>query len=439
MAVSSAPMRRVGSAFPPASIGNTRFAFRSHGYTPFCTPWRDGRQLPVEDGRVQLDDCCLLHLPETTATTVSVVDAETGQAVAGAKVVFLGARTGKAAGTTDGQGRLSLDVENGRQIVAIEKEGYQHLFQGLESVDQLPRFAMRRPTSAPHVPRDSVTRFTIPQLQGIGRQLLDSIPAPRGGATTFNRCSLYFRGLAAVAPADAIRILSASDANLPSQESLLAYCVSDIVEVDPPYAARLTGAITDQWYRCFHWINLARDESDLDVRTEYVSEALIAARQLAGDRYLTAMANVAMLLWELGNSTEARDVVREAWDRSPELQALVASGARNDRVPASPSFAAAWGLVDPEAAMAHRCTHRTSRDGQVLSNGSAVAGGRQQPRSIRQDDREVWIRQSPGGRHRAVPEQPRNSRCRRGHIACPTASRVDRQGRNPDYPGAAST
>ncbi len=41
-----------------------------------------------------------------------------------------------------GQGRLSLDVKNGRQIVAIEKEGYQHLFQGLESVDQLPRFAI---------------------------------------------------------------------------------------------------------------------------------------------------------------------------------------------------------------------------------------------------------------------------------------------------------
>ena len=56
-------------------------------------------------------------------------------------------------------------VKDGRQIVAMEKEGYQHLFQGLESVGQAPRFGMRRRAAAGAVPRDSVTRFTVPQLQ----------------------------------------------------------------------------------------------------------------------------------------------------------------------------------------------------------------------------------------------------------------------------------
>ena len=99
----------------PASIDwqdILRIQITRHRYASFCTPWFDGRKLPVENGRIQLEQYCLLRLPQTVHTVVSVVDGETGQAVPGARVVFLGARTGKAAGTTDEHGRLSLEVKN---------------------------------------------------------------------------------------------------------------------------------------------------------------------------------------------------------------------------------------------------------------------------------------------------------------------------------------
>ena len=60
-----------------------------HGFRRFCTPWLDGSKLPASDGRIQLDDCRLLRTPEPIEAVISVVDAESGQAVAGAKVVLL--------------------------------------------------------------------------------------------------------------------------------------------------------------------------------------------------------------------------------------------------------------------------------------------------------------------------------------------------------------
>ena len=44
-----------------------RIQVARHGYAPFCTPWRDGRQLPVADGRTQLGEYCLLRLPANNA------------------------------------------------------------------------------------------------------------------------------------------------------------------------------------------------------------------------------------------------------------------------------------------------------------------------------------------------------------------------------------
>ena len=213
------------------------------------------------------------------------------------------------------------------------------------------RLELRRRTTVAHVSRDSVTRFTVPQLQNIGRQLLDSVPAPRGGEATDNRCTLYFRSLATVLPTEAVRILSTPDANLPSQDSLLGLCVSRIADIDRRYAAQLIQATPDQVSRCYLWIGLAQHESDPDVRTDQISEALIAARQLAGSDYMTAMASVATVLWELGCFDDAQDVLREAWDKSPQLQAILTNGDRKEQVAESRYFARTMALIDPAAAM----------------------------------------------------------------------------------------
>ena len=183
----------------PASIDwqdTLRIQITRHGYTSFCTPWLDGRKLPVEDGRVQLDAVLPAPPPRDDPDRRVSRRRRDGRGGGRCEGRLPGARTGKAAGITDEQGRLSLEVKNERQLVAVEQEGYQHLFQGLASVDKSVRLELRQRTTVASVPRDSVTRFTVPQLQNVGRQLLDSVPAPRGGEATENRCTLYFRSLA---------------------------------------------------------------------------------------------------------------------------------------------------------------------------------------------------------------------------------------------------
>ena len=127
--------------------------------------------------------------------------------------------------------------------------------------------------------------------------------------------------------------------------------MSRIADVDRQYAAQLVQATPDPYSRCYRWIALAQHESDPEVRTDQISEALIAARQLAGGDYLTSMASVAMLLWELGCPGDAESVLREAWDKSPQLQAILTNGERKELVAESRYFARTMALIDPATAM----------------------------------------------------------------------------------------
>ena len=197
-----------------------------HGYARYCTPWINGAKLTVNDGRIELDECRLLSLPEPIQASVSVVDSQTGQPVAGAKVVILGARTGHVAGVSDQQGSLSCRVRNGPQVVAIEKEGFAPLFQAVTSLDGLAPFQLQRRTPASDLPRDSVTRFTVSQLQALGKQILDLAPVPRGGESPVNRFLLYYHALATVSPAEAIQAVSAPDAGIPFQDQAIPMCVT---------------------------------------------------------------------------------------------------------------------------------------------------------------------------------------------------------------------
>ena len=171
-----------------------------HGFRGFCTPWFDGSKLPVSGGRIQLDDCRLLSTPEPVEVAISVADAESGQAVAGAKVVLLGARTGQVAGTTDEQGRLTRQVRNGPQVIAVDKEGFSPRFQLVDAIDRPLRVELRHRALADNAVADATARFTVAQLQDVGRQILELAPVPRGDTSPVNRHLLYFPALATVSP-----------------------------------------------------------------------------------------------------------------------------------------------------------------------------------------------------------------------------------------------
>ena len=123
------------------------------------------------------------------------------------------------------------------------------------------------------------------------------------------------------------------------------------MQVDRQYAAQLVRSETDQQAISSHFLALASNEADLAVRNDYVAEALIAARQLGESDYLIAMASVAMLVWESGDPADAKSIMREAWDKSSQLQAMVAENKRQQMVGASRLFARTMALVDPDTSL----------------------------------------------------------------------------------------
>jgi hypothetical protein len=123
------------------------------------------------------------------------------------------------------------------------------------------------------------------------------------------------------------------------------------LDVDPPFAAQLVRSQTDPRALSNLNIELARRETDPTVRSDYLAEALIAARQLGDSDYLVAMSFVAMLAWEGGDLGSAKDILREAWDKSSQLKEIVSDGKRKEMVAASRLFARTLALLDPDTAM----------------------------------------------------------------------------------------
>lgn len=340
-------------SFPPTIDGSQRIRLQvvRHGFRGCCTPWLDGSKLPVSDGRIQLDDCRLLRLPEAVETVVSVVDAASGQGVAGAKVVVLGAWTGHVSGTTDEHGSLTRPIRNGPQVIAVDKEGFAPVFQLVDAIDGQLRVELRRRVPADNAVGDATARFTVAQLQDVGRAILELAPVPREDTSPVYRLHLYFPSLATVAPHAAVEVLSAPDAGMPLQDSLVSLCWGYIMQVDRDYAAQLVRLETDQKAISWRFRTLAFEESDPVVRNDYVAEALIAARQLGDSDYLMAMAATAMVVWEGGDAAGAKNIIREAWDKSSQLQAMVTDNKRQQMVGVSRYFARTMALIDPDISM----------------------------------------------------------------------------------------
>ncbi len=322
-----------------------------HGFRNYCTSWMDGAKMTADNGRTELADCHLLRQPDLVEVTVSVVEAGTGQAIAGAKVILLGARTGQASGSTDDQGRWARQVLNGPQVIAVHQEGFTPLFQRVDTIDGPLQVVLHRRDATDEPAADATGRFTVEQLQNMGRRILANATVPDSRTSPVNRLLHYFPCLATVDPRAAVEILSSPDAGIPYQEYAVTLCVPYILDVDPPFAAQLVRSQTDPKALSNLYIELAQRETDPAVRSDYLAEALIAARQLGDSDYLVAISSVALLAWEDGDLASVHDMLREAWDKSPNLKEIVSQGQRKEMVAASRFFAPALALLDPDTAM----------------------------------------------------------------------------------------
>lgn len=321
------------------------------GFRDYCTSWMDGSKLTADDGRIEFADCHLLRQPDPVKASVSVVEAGTGQVVAGATVIFLGAWTGQSAGITNDQGRLTRHVLNGPQVIAVHQDGFTPLFQRVDTIDGPLQLVLHRRGATDEPTADATGRFTVEQLQNMGRRILASAAVPDTKTAPVNRLLRYFPCLATVDPRAAVEVLSSPNAGIPYQEYAVTLCVPYILDVDPPFAAQLVRSQTDPKALSNLYIELVQREADPTVRSDYLAEALIAARQLGDSDYLVAVSFVARWAWGDGDLASAQDILREAWDKSPQLKEIVAAGTRKEMIAASRFFAPALALLDPDTAM----------------------------------------------------------------------------------------
>ncbi len=326
------------------------------GFLEYCSPWLDVDDLPRSGDRLTAARLVLTREPDARSTLVSVVDAE-GNPLPSAKVVFVGALTGAVRGTTDENGRTSMQVKRGLQVFAVESADLRHHFQTIDAIDDTLVVRINSSESQADA-RIPASLNTAQRCRDVAARWLQEF-----ADLSLKESSLFrirnLLGLQAVADPEGFRNWMRPDSGLQDaiQNGELAISLlSDVSSRDTSGFLRLHDLLIpaqpakepDPRTRLFIEIEQAGKLHDADERLEHLSELVIRCRQLSGSDQTIVFGQLAGVLWRNGHREEARSVLREARELNPALDAtergtenLAGIGRR---------FASIYAIVDPQEA-----------------------------------------------------------------------------------------
>ncbi len=328
---------------------DTSLSISAAGFQLFNTGWKKRSPARQEERQIDLGALPLIDKPEVVALQVKIVSADSGQPVDGARVAFLGAKSGLVKKHLGDQNHATFRILDTPQLVAAAADGYVPSIRGMDSFpDKMMEIRLSRELTARRVP----VRLTKDALVGSAERLLALVPEPLPTATYY-KMMMYYPCLGLTDPAavvDRLKVMKLAGADL----SVLQAVVSDLVRM-PEQEIRRTIPIAGDQVKVYLYSSLAEKAKSEAEREELLSEALISARQLTGDPQLYAYSHLACAMLKLGMNGLAIEILREAWDAHAEIQQIVDDGKRLERGDRKQGiarfFAPPLALVDRRVAM----------------------------------------------------------------------------------------
>jgi len=318
--------------------------FRKQGF-----PLVDGSLKNVAEQSIDLGSFPLFKLPLPKKTVVTVVDKDSGKPIAGAKLVFIGIDSRKQVVQTDDQGKVTVDAEDTRQLLAVKANGYDLKLNVLESIADTIDVSLT-PTGSENPPVTWLEKdwklFHEP-----GRELLEQLEAPKPKVSTFYRQNMFF---GCQINSDFKAFQKAMGLPYKEKQSLLQFNATPIFLNAPQASVKLlmlSGA--DASTKVSLLTQSALLTEDEDTKEELYGEAIIQAGESSGPTRLLTYGQVARSLAFDGRAEVARDLIADVWDSSDadELKKQLKSKTAKTRIAEARRFAPAVGLVDADAAI----------------------------------------------------------------------------------------
>ena len=312
-------------------------------------PFVDGSLKNVAEQSIHLGSFPLFKLPLPKKTIANVVDKNSGKPIAGATLVFIGIDSTKQVAQTDDQGRVTVDAEDTRQLLAVKANGYDLKLNVLESIT------------------DTIDVSLIPAGSGNsqvawlekdwklfhepGRKLLEQLEAPKPKESTFYRQNRFF---SAQINSDFKAFQEAISLPYKEKDTFLLINSSPVFLNAPQESMKLLmSPEADARMKASLLAQFALLVEDEDSKEEFYGEAIVQAGECSGSMRLITFGQIASSLVVDGRAEVARELITDVWESSDvdELKEQLESKTAKVRIAEARVFAPAVGLIDANAAI----------------------------------------------------------------------------------------
>ena len=318
--------------------------FRSQGF-----PFIDGSTKNIAKQSIHLGSFPLFKLPLRKKTVATVIDKDSGKPIAGAKLVFIGIDSTKQVAQTGDQGKVTIDAEDTRQLLAVKANGYDLKLNVLESIAETIDVSLT-PTGSEN-PQVTWLEKDWKLFHEPGREMLKRLEEPKPKESTFYRQNMFF---GCQINSDFTAFQKAIALPYKEKQSLLQINATPIFLNAPQASVKLLMLSgVDTYTKVSLLAQFALLTEDEDTKEELYGEAIIQAGECSGPTRLLAFGLIASSLLVDGRAEVAKELIADVWDSSDadELKEQLKSKTAELRSAESRFFAPTVGLVDVDAAI----------------------------------------------------------------------------------------
>ncbi|QEF99381.1 hypothetical protein Mal15_34450 [Stieleria maiorica] len=318
------------------------------GYRMAATYWRDASI--AGNNKTDLDFGTITMHPQwkTIDQPIQVIDADSKHPLAGARIACRGAYVEHQRHHSDSDGRATFRIADSTAVFAVHHDGYHPAVIVRQVGRPIGPIGLHRldagPLSTPPIQPKSQTQVDATTLAG---RMLQRFTKPEP-SDTYHRLASYYHTLA-IADFDSAHSELSELAKLPNMKSTIGMMIAQMKGLDADQKKRVLPLLDDKIV--FHFsLSLADEATESEERLEWLGEALVLARQQAGDDGLASIGQLAAKLFEHDEVEMAKDLLSDAYADHPKLAEILASGERQKVAGVARVFLPVYATVDPEKA-----------------------------------------------------------------------------------------
>lgn len=316
------------------------------GYLPLRTYWVDASDAGNSGSDLDLGTHTMLEEASIESNSIRVVDDQTGDPISAARVLCLGALSGRSDALASEVGLAKLSVSDGIQVLAAAADGYRPEFEIITSIADVDVIRLKKPGTP--LPKRWPVLHDQTDLRTAAMRLLQLLPPPQ--LTDSVHCQrLYLQSLAFTDFDAAIQFAFATDLENAASERrlqdllMLSWLSAEQIERLLP---RVKGEI-----RPYLLLRQAKLLKSNEMRENKIGEAIVLLNQLSGNAHLYATSRTVDALLGIGEVEFAKELLSIVWDNHPELSSILEAETRKVETGVARTFAPAFALIDLEKSL----------------------------------------------------------------------------------------